>query len=58
MEAKIQEKIDALMQVVQATIAKRDRGEALAPLERIVLAATQNDPDRIPNDRLSRRGVG
>jgi len=48
MDPKVKEKIDALMQVVHATIAKRDRGEALAPLERIVLVATQNDPDRIP----------
>lgn len=48
MDPKVQEKIDALMEVVQATIAKRDRGETLAPLERIILVATQNEPDRIP----------
>ncbi|MEE4241425.1 MAG: uroporphyrinogen decarboxylase family protein [Desulfopila sp.] len=48
MDTKIQEKIDGLMEVVKATIAKRDKGEALAPLERIVMVATQNDPDRIP----------
>lgn len=48
MDPIVKEKIDALMQVVMSTIEKRDRGETLAPLERIVLVATQNDPDRIP----------
>lgn len=48
MNAEIQEKIDAIMAMVKATIEKRDRGESLAPVERIILAATQNDPDRIP----------
>ncbi|MCZ7665459.1 MAG: uroporphyrinogen-III decarboxylase [Thermoleophilia bacterium] len=48
MDAETQAKVDGLMQVVAATMAKRDRGETLAPLERVVLAATQNDPDRIP----------
>ena len=48
MDPEVQAKIDGLMAVVKATLEKRDRGETLAPLERIILAATQNDPDRIP----------
>lgn len=48
MDAATQAKLDGLMQVVAATVAKRDRGEALAPVERIILAVTQHDPDRIP----------
>ncbi len=46
--AEVQAKIDGLMAIVKATLEKRDRGETLAPIERIILAATQNDPDRIP----------
>lgn len=36
------------MEMVKQILRKRDKGETLLPLERIVLAATQNDPDRIP----------
>lgn len=48
MDPQIQTQIDAIMEAVKASLEKRDRGETLAPLERILLVATQNDPDRIP----------
>jgi uroporphyrinogen-III decarboxylase len=43
-----QKQLDGLMEMVKQILQKRDSGAILAPLERIVLAATQNNPDRIP----------
>ncbi|GAB4255591.1 MAG: hypothetical protein Kow0092_00810 [Deferrisomatales bacterium] len=48
MNPDVKEQLNQLTAAVQATLAKRDSGQSLAPLERILLAATQNDPDRIP----------
>lgn len=48
----MEEMIQQIMAMVQATIAKRDRGDTLLPMERILLAATQNAPDKIPTGTL------
>ncbi|MCB2189044.1 MAG: hypothetical protein KQJ78_21700 [Deltaproteobacteria bacterium] len=48
MDPQMQAQIDNIMAAVKATLEKRERGETLAPLERILLVATQNDADRIP----------
>ena len=44
----VEEQMNMMMPMVMATVEKRDRGEALGPMERTLMVGTNNSCDRIP----------